>query len=322
MQLKAARLIVGYGAIACAVPYLSLKVVWLTGGQLGAADASTMRDASMVALNAVTAGMDLVGIAIALAFTHAWGQRIPAWLVLPPTWVALGLLVRFVAAVPVTALAGMLTASHVPRAPGPVQPWVYALVYAEFVGMGIGLALAFAFYARVRWGSMFQPSTQAASPGTTHRVSVPLANASAVIAIALGGLHLAWAAGATIGLPSELIARRTFSSHVVNAVDGAAMAAAAIGVLIMVHHLGRRLSFWVPVALAWVGSGFLFAWGLWGLINVLGNTALVRGRPGAASLLNLLGLAQLLAGLAMGIVVLFVLAERDAAQATRTDDSG
>lgn len=75
MQPGAMRLIVGYGAIACAVPYLCLKVVWLTGGQLGAADASTMRDASMVALNAVTAGMDLVGIAIALAFTHAWGQR-------------------------------------------------------------------------------------------------------------------------------------------------------------------------------------------------------------------------------------------------------
>jgi hypothetical protein len=67
----------------------------------------------------------------------------------------------------------------------------------------------------------------------------------------------------------------------------------------------------VPLALAWVGSGFLFAWGLWGLLNVLGNTALVRGRLDSTSWLNLLGLVQLLAGLVIGLVTLFLLAERE-----------
>ena len=315
-QTQVLRLIVGYGAIACAVPYLALKVIWLTGGQLGVADATMMRDASMVALNVATAGMDLVGIAIALAFTHAWGQRIPAWLVLPPTWVALGLLARFVVAVPVTLIAGMLTVRSMPRPPGPVHPWVYALVYTEFVGMGIGLALAFVFYVRVRWGSVFQSTTRAASTGPTHRVQVPLANTAALMAAVVGGLHLAWASGATVGLPSELVARRTLSSHVINAVDGATMAAAAVGVVMMVHRLGRQSSFWVPVALAWVGSGFLFAWGLWGLVNILGNTALVRGRLGATSWLNLLGLVQLLAGLVIGVITLWLLAERDAVHAS------
>jgi hypothetical protein len=170
------RLIVGYGAIVCAVPYLALKIVWLTGGDLGVADAAMMHDASMVALNVATAGMDLVAIAIALAFTHAWGQRIPAWLVLPPTWVALGLLTRFVLAAPLAAIAGMLTTRSTPRASGPVQPWVYPLVYTEFVGMGIGLTLAFVFYARVRWSSVFQSTTRTASPDATRRVQVPLAN--------------------------------------------------------------------------------------------------------------------------------------------------
>jgi hypothetical protein len=301
------RLIVGYGAIACALPYLALKVVWLAGGQLGVADATMMRDGSMVALNVATAGMDLVGIGIALAFTHAWGLRIPAWLVLPPAWVALGLLARFVIAAPIIAVASTLTSRPVPPAPGPVHPWVYTLVYTEFVGMGIGLTLAFVFYARVRWGSLFR----SASPSTTQRVQVPLANAAALMAAIVGGLHLAWALGVTVGLPNELVARRTFSSHVVNAVDGVMMVAAAVGVLMIVHRLGRQ-SLWIPVTLAWVGSGFLFAWGLWGLINVLANTALVRGRLGATSWLNLLGLAQLLAGLIIGLIVLFQLAERQA----------
>jgi hypothetical protein len=139
---------------------------------------------------------------------------------------------------------------------------------------------------------------------------VPLANAAALLAAVVGVWHLAWAAGATVGLPSELIARRTFSSHVINAVDGAAMAMAAAGVLLVVHRVGRQ-SLWVPLSLAWIGSGFLFAWGLWGLVNVLGNTALVRDRVGALGWLNLLGLAQLLAGLVIGLVILFVVAERE-----------
>jgi hypothetical protein len=219
----------------------------------------------------------------------------------------MGLLARFVIAAPVIAAAGALTARSVPPSPGPVHPWVYALVYTEFVGMGIGLTLAFVFYARVRWGSLFR----SASPSTTQRVQVPLANAAALMAAIVGGLHLAWALGVTVGLPNELVARRTFSSHVVNAVDGVMMVAAAVGVLMIVHRLGRQ-SLWIPVALAWVGSGFLFAWGLWGLINVLANTALVRGRLGATSWLNLLGLAQLLAGLIIGLIVLFQLAERQA----------
>jgi hypothetical protein len=309
------RLIVGYGAIACAVPYLALKIVWLAGGQLGVADAAMLHDSSMVVLNAVTAGMDLVAIAIALAFTHAWGQRIPGWLVLPPVWIAMGLLVRFVFAVPVITIAAMLTSSNLPRPGGPVQPWVYALVYTEFVGMGIGLTVAFVLYARVRWSAVFQPTAPDSVPAGTHRLHAPLANAAAFMAAAIGALHVAWAFGATVGLPSALIVRRSFSSHVINTVDGAAMIGAAVGILMIVHRPGRS-RIWTPLALAWVGSGFLFAWGLWGLVNLLGNTALVRGRVDAAPLLNLLGLAQLVAGLVIGLLILFLLAQREA---DRTD---
>jgi hypothetical protein len=166
MLHRLVRPLVGYTAIACALPYLALKIIWLAGGELGVANADMMRDARMVALNVVTAGMDLVGIAIALAFTHAWSQRLPAWPLLPPAWVAMGLLVRFVLAVPLIAIARLLTLSGTPAmasgvaapsAAGPVQSWVYVLVCGEFVGLGIGLSLAFVLDEQVRWCGVFRP---------------------------------------------------------------------------------------------------------------------------------------------------------------------
>jgi hypothetical protein len=286
------RLVAGYGAIVCALPYLTLKVIWLSGGQLGVANADQMR--SLAALNAVTAAMGLVGIASALAFTHTWGLRVPAWLVLPPVWIATGLLVRFVLAAPLAALGRVLSGRATPLAPGePVQPWVYALVYTEFVGLGLGLATAFALHARARWPSLFR-SGDAPQPGPTRRVQVPLANTAAALAVTLGAL---------------LVARAFYASPLINLVDGATMIAAGFGMLAMVHPFGRHLPPWAPAVLTWIGSGFLFGWGLWGLINVLGHSPLVRDAGGSA-LLNFFGLTQLVAGLVMGLVMLFVLSER------------
>jgi hypothetical protein len=320
MLHRLVRPLIGYVTIACALPYLALKANWLAGGELGVANAGIMREASMVALNVVTAGMDLVGIAIALAFTHAWGQRVPAWLVLPPAWVAMGLLVRFVLAVPLTSLAkalaagGAASSSAVAAAVGiePVHPWVYLLVYGNFVGFGLGLSLAFMLYARVRWRVLFLSSMTARAANATRAVQMPLAFAAALIAAALGAVHIAWACGATLGLPSELLARRTWSSQVINGVDGFVMMGAAIGILMLIHRPRNQPNqpVWIALALTWIGSGFLFSWGLWRLINVLANTPLVRDRPAAMATLNLLALAQLIAGLVIGIVMLFVLADR------------
>jgi hypothetical protein len=304
-----ARLIAGYGAIACALPYLALKLVWLSGGTLGVADLAMMRDASMFVLNAVTAGMDLVAIVIALAFTHPWGLRVPAWLVLPPIWVATGLLSKFVLAVPVTLIARALRPAAAPRAAqGPVQPWVYDVVYAGFIGLGVGLMVAFVLYARVRWAFVFRPAARAASPSATHGVQVPLAHIAALMALAAGGVHMAWAFGSTLGRPATAV-HRTLSSHLIDGIDGAVMAAAVVGVLMLVHRWGHY-PLWVPLTLTWVGAGSLFSWGLWLMILVLPNTALVRARAQDMAFVNLLGLVQLLAGLVIGLVMAFLLAER------------
>lgn len=112
--------------------------------------------------------------------------------------------------------------------------------------------------------------------------SRPLANVAALLAMVVVGWHLAWLFGAT-------------------------------SVLMLVHRVGQRTRVWLPVTMAWVGSGSLFAWGLWHLINVLGDTALIRERASSMALLNLVSLVRLTAGLVIGLVTLFVLAERRAA---------
>jgi hypothetical protein len=301
-----ARLVIGYGAIVCAVPYLALKIIWLTGGQLGVANPAFMRD--LATLNIVTALMDVVFIGIVLAFTHEWGLRIPAWLLLPPMWVASGLLARFVVAVPIVTISQAFAMESIRVPPGgPVEPWVYAVVYSGFTGMGVGLMCAFALYAHARWSAVFGSGPLAGRLD----VHVPLAIIAALMAVAGSAMHLAWAFGGTIGLRPDLAAGRTFSSYVLNAIDAAMGIGAASGILLMVLGRDRPIPYRAAVVTAaWIGSGFLFAWALWHLINVLGETALVRDRVEGMALINVLSLLRLLAGLLIGLLSLFLLADR------------
>ena len=96
-----------------------------------------------------------------------------------------------------------------------------------------------------------------------------------------------------------------------NGIDTALTMGAAAGVLMMVHRIGRHMPFWLPLTMTWVGAGSLFGWGLWQLINVLGQTALLPRAEGMA-LVNLVGLFRLIVGLVMGLLTVFLLAERRA----------
>jgi len=302
--------VASYIAVASALPYLALKMVWLAGGRLGVADTGMMRDTSMVVLNAVTAGMDLAGIFLALAFASTWGLRVPAWLLLPTMWVATGLLARFIVAVPIVAVASWLVPGAVPRVTGgPVESWVYAVVYTGFMGVGVGLTVAFCCYVSVRWPAIFNRSVIPLSQIPTRRLQLALANTATVIAALPAVILLAWALGATVGLGTAAIAGRTMVGSLINGIDAALMIAGAFGIQLMVRsqHLGRQS--WVPVVLTWIGSGSMFGWGLWQVGNLLGQSALMRGLE-HQPLINLVGLARLIAGLVVGQLMLFVLAER------------
>jgi hypothetical protein len=126
------------------------------------------------------------------------------------------------------------------------------------------------------------------------------------MAVAVAALHLAWAFGAEIGISQPIAAKRTSSSAVMNSLDAAIMIAGALGVLMIVHGRGR-MPFWIPLTMAWVGGGFLFAWGLWHMVVVLGNTPLARG--GGMALVNFASLVRLIAGLIIGVLMLFLIAE-------------
>jgi hypothetical protein len=235
-------------------------------------------------------------------------------------WVASGLLATFVAAVPITAILSALASEPPPAVTrGPVEGWVYVLVYLEFVGLGIGLLSAFLFHARARWAAVFHAAPPALRDAAAHRLQAVLANAGASVAIALAVMSLAWAVGATVGLPEGAAGRRTVFGAVFRGTDAVLCLAAAAGVLMMVHGKGATVPGWVPVSMAWTGTGSLFGWGLWRTINVLGETALMRGVGGTA-FLNLVGLLRVIVGLVLGLLVLMVVTER--LGAPRTGSAG
>jgi len=176
----------------------------------------------------------------------------------------------------------------------------------------MGLMLAFLLYARRRWAFIIAPVTNVrCRQSVTRGVQAPLANTAALLAMAVASLQLAWTFGATVEIAAELVARRTIVSSAIQMIDAGMTMAAAIGVLALVHDVDRRLPFSRAVMLAWIGSGSLFG-GACGIINVLGNTALLRERAGTMGLVNFVALVQLVAGLVIGVVMLIAPAERDA----------
>ncbi len=117
--------------IAACVPYLTIKIAWLSGSTIGWNDTSAAQESALYVGNAITMGMDAVAVLVALAFTFRWGRRIPAWLVLTPIWVAVGLLAPIVLAVPLGSLLQVLFSAE-PLTGGDqaaLQGWVFGAVY-------------------------------------------------------------------------------------------------------------------------------------------------------------------------------------------------
>ncbi|MEV0378822.1 hypothetical protein [Nonomuraea sp. NPDC050643] len=283
------RLTAAIVAIAAMLPYLTLKVLWLTGGSAGVTDPALMSDPAMVGLNAMTFGMDAVGLLLALAFTMRWGLRLPAWLVLLPLWVGTGLLsVVAVSAPIVVAVAGLEVFGG-----GVIEPWVYLMVYGGFIGQGIGLMTAFALYSRDRWPAVFTTPAGLAFPSPTRSFQRVVAWGALPVATAVGGVRLS----------------RVFGAEAVSGVQegfrGLLAIAGAAALVALVGRLGRG-PFWRPLVVAWLGSGSLFGWGLYASVVMSVGGPLTTG-AGTAGLVELFGM---LTGLVMGMCGAFLLTER------------
>ena len=265
----AARLIVGYAAITFMLPYLALKIAWISGAPVGFLNKSLVAEPSMLALNILTFFMDVVAVLLALTFTHNWGLRAPALPTLFPMWVGTGFLAPIAVAWPILILAQMLGPGGRQRpssAPTLLEPWATKMVYTSFACQGLALMTAFILYARARWGASLRARTVDVQPS---RPAITLLGAVASVAAAAAGtLHLLWAGGAPLGLPPLLLQSRDTNFDLLHATYGLAALGAAAGIVLLVNRRGRW-PLWVPLSLAWTGSGAMFSWGSWLLLAVV-----------------------------------------------------
>lgn len=275
--------------VAACLPYVGLKLAWIFGSGVGGADEQMTRS-SVVVANVVTMGMDLVAIVIVLAFTYRWGRRIPAWLVLVPMWVGTGLLAPIALGLPLGVLVQLIVGGSPAASAATLDGWVFAVVYGGFTLQAVGLTIAFALYARDRWAPLFE--TTELRRGATHDLQLLIAKAGAVVATGFAGMQIAWAVtgGELGGQPTavETAAQKTF--YLVRALIAVA---GAVSLLILVNGRSTRFS----LAGAWVGTGFLFASGLFDLLTEPDGDAL-RLTALAATLVGLLtGIAAILAAI-------------------------
>jgi hypothetical protein len=267
----------------CCLPYLVLKVVWTAGLPVGITDRSVLDSRGWAAGNALMAAVELAGLLLVLALTRPWARRAPAWLLFFPVWVGTGLLFRVVVG---AALAGLSSPPSQASggSTGGIQPWVFVMVYASFAGQGAALAIAFACYVRARWGRLLGERTGEVVARRAARVRswpehhlAEMAGAVAGLAVAVAAVFCYWAAGGSFGLSAA-------QPHPSWALQAAAVAGAVIavaGLLGLAGRWGHQTRFWLPAALAWVGSGSLAAFdGLELMLNQLMSGKATSGPGG------------------------------------------
>jgi hypothetical protein len=254
-------------AIASCVPYLSLKIAWIAGSRIGIPEGSVLLDhrGLMAVANGVTVLMDGVVILLALLLTRPWGLRVKGWLLGPPIWVATGLLTPIMVGFPLQLLAGAFGSSRIQDSMEEpfLHEWVFGVVYSGFIVQGLSLGALFLLYAKGRWGHLWQGRVwelPTSVTGTFLRTTAVLGSLPALFA---GVMHLLWALGSTAGLPQSLTDQRTTDDYLLEAVRCLFVLVALAGTLLLAFRRGPSLPVKVPLALAWVGSSVLGAWGMW-----------------------------------------------------------
>jgi hypothetical protein len=295
-RLDQAGRLAGYGAALAMTPYLVIKVSWVGGSLAGLTPTGTgLGTGEWVAINTATIGMAGVAIVMALASVMPWGMRLPGAPLAFCAWVGTGFLVPMLpyavlsslSATPVGDGGGADTGSAMPA-------WEAALIQIGFVGMGLGLAVALPVYLRRRW-----PNALTGRLGDRERATARGLGWAVPLGLAVALVWIYWAAGGTAGLvdPGDLDRR------LLAGVTGAWAVVAAGATWMVTDRRPGRLARGVPMALAWLGSGSLFAWSGWKL--VLTAYVTVAGPAGDAPPIRLdvaiaLHAAGVLAGAAMG----------------------
>lgn len=282
------RKIAGWIAVAAAIPYIVLKALWVAGVGVGVNDPALMDSAGMVAANAVTGLLEVVGVIVALAFLMPWGMRVPSWLVLFLMWVGTGLLAPIAVMTPIALAAELVNPDSVSSSQA-LAAWVPWAVYAGFTVQAVALFTAFFWYAKERWGSVLGGAVAGIPPGPTHRLQ-------RLLALVAGGLAVGGAIPAVAGLASSAALNGVLQAGVFILL--AALAVAGLLMLMRVWSAPMMRA----VVLTWLGSAGLFATGALMLLLSVGTPAEPIDAHTAV---------QMLAGTLAGAVAAFAMAERD-----------
>lgn len=236
MHISWQRRALSIAALSMTLPYLMLKIGWMSGSRIGLVDPAFGRSTSMHLLNGATVLLDVVALALAVTFGTQLGQRVSAWSVVPPMWIGAGLLGQ------VLVMTGAFAIYHPPvdstAGPSPMAGWVYAAVYADFCGLAVCLLPAFALYARDRW-----PRVRCTG-GATRALQIGCA-----VAVVSTGVDLSLAA--------------TGSATLVNSrlVDAIVLLAAVSGA-----QAFRRYGHRVALIGAFIATGACVAWSCYALV--------------------------------------------------------
>ncbi|MFD9942695.1 hypothetical protein ACFWYW_23445 [Nonomuraea sp. NPDC059023] len=265
---SAVRKVAGYGAAATLSLYLVVKVAWVAAALLGIAPAQSGMDTTeWVTLNAITVVMALAGVALGLALAQRWGRRIPGPPLLFFAWVGAGFLVPMI---PYGIVSVVLGADGGDAAmPG----WETIGIGVGFAGMAVGLAVALPIYLRERWPRAFLGRLgELAGTGRAGRPGELPGTGRAFLLAGLmtsAGLGLLWgyrAFGGSLGLDPAHVGRETLDGLLMRGNWGAwALLGAGCGWSLIAAR-PSRLPLGVPVAVVFLASGSLFAWGSWKLL--------------------------------------------------------
>ncbi|MEV4443400.1 hypothetical protein AB0K09_31275 [Streptomyces sp. NPDC049577] len=309
------RRLLARSAVVAYLPYLTLKLLWIVGVDVGVKDLGSLPRGQWIAANAVTFGMDGIAALIAHVLTRPGGRRVPAWLVLLPMWVATGMLVTLMVAVPVGLGVIAATGVQSPVASNDMlEPWVFGVVYGGLIAEGLVLLSAFALYVDERWGGLLRTRVRdLTDPAGTQGMQRVLAVLALGFLVLSGVLRLAWGLGSDVGMNAEWIARRNAVGRTADLVHGLAALTGAVGLYALVFRRWRGGRVRVPLAMAWAGVGVVF-WSS-GWMDV--------GRsPATSALLGVGNTADLIAGLLTLCVGCFALTELTAGEGRTVTGTG
>ncbi|WP_454353049.1 hypothetical protein [Streptomyces calvus] len=264
-----------------------------------------MGGADWRAINAATAFLAAVGIVLAMAFSRPWGERLPAWLVALPVWVGTGLLVPMLLLAPVLGPAAM----NRDQDAGSPDFWIYEqiLVMISLVGVGVGLPLALAGYAKARWPEALGGPLAFDEPvGGTRQLQVTLARLVAAGCVLLACVKVFWAAGGTLGLDADQLDRRDLWWHMLSLSTAVWALAGAWGILVLTARRGTN-RFLPPMIAAWVSSGMLFSYSVYNLLTL---TDMQQPSPELPLVGALARDVSAVLGVMMGMTLLLVLHDR------------